>query len=243
MHTVVQQFGTFQYKGETVTPQTEMKYLGVVFDNKLSFNTQIDNIIKKTNFALFTMKSVRSYVPRGILISFMHCFVFSNLDYCNTIYFMLPQDQLYRLQKVINRAARVIYSLKMSQPITAYLIKLHWLPIGPRLDFKVILLAFKSLDSGEPLYLKTALTPGGVIATRTRFFEPRLPGGHSAARRAFEIAAPRLLNKLPESVFNSGSINTLKKNLKTYLFTEGFSYKLHSILEYTPSDDVYTYKV
>ena len=52
-----------------------------------------------------------------------------------------------------------------------------------------------------------------------------------------------MLNKLPDVVKDSSSTCQLKKNLKTFLFTEGFDYKLHSILEYKPSSDIYTYNV
>ena len=242
--TIKDLFGSYRYDSNVITPQTELKYLGVVFDEELNFVTQIDRIVKKTNFALFTMKCIKRYVPRRQLITFMHCFVFSTLDYCNTIYLMLPKYQLGRLQKVINKAARIIFGLKSREPITAYLKRLHWLTIGPRIDFKNILIAWKAEETSEPPYIKAAITPGTRMShSRCRYFEPRLPGGLSASRRSFEISIPRLLNKLPVSVKDSSSIDQLKKNLKTFLFTEGFDYKLHSILEYKPSNDIYTYNV
>ena len=157
---------------------------------------------------------------------------------------MLPKYQLNRLQKVINKAARIVFGLKPRESITAYLKRLHWLPIGPRIDFKHVLIAWKAEETGEPSYIKAAITTGTRTSPgRRRYFEPRLPGGHSASRRAFEISIPRLLNKLPDAVKDSSSTCQLKKNLKTFLFTEGFDYKLHSILEYKPSSDIYTYNV
>ena len=115
---VLGDFGSFHYNSETLTPLNELKYLGVTFDSEMNFNTQISNVIKKANFALFTLKTLRRNIPRKQLISFVHAFVFANLDYCNIIYYMLRKYQIYRLQKIINRAARIIYNLKSSQPIT-----------------------------------------------------------------------------------------------------------------------------
>ena len=207
---VKEQLGSYTFESDTIIPKDELKYLGVLFDEKLNFSAHIDRIVKKVNFALFSMKSVKRYVPRKQLIIFMHCFVFSTLDYCNTIYFMLPKYQLFRLQKLINKAARIVFGLRPSEPITPYLKRLHWFPIGPRIDFKLILIALKAARTGEPNYLNAAIMAGNrgtASILRVRYFEPRLPGNRSASRRAFVVAIPRLLNKLPAEVLNSSSVS------------------------------------
>ena len=51
------------------------------------------------------------------------------LDYCNSIYYGLPNYQLIKLQTVMNRAARLIKGLSPWESITPTLMELHWLPI------------------------------------------------------------------------------------------------------------------
>ena len=53
-----------------------------------------------------------------------------------------------------------------------------------------------------------------------RLDEPR--SNLEIGSRAFASCAPRLYNRLPEDVKNSGNQNIFKKRLKTYLFTESY---------------------
>ena len=58
---IYNEFRSFEYKSETMTPVKELKYLGVIFDNRLSFDSQINNLVKKLNFAIFSLKSVITF--------------------------------------------------------------------------------------------------------------------------------------------------------------------------------------
>jgi len=66
--------------------------------------------------------------------------VHSKLDYCNSLYFRLPQTQLSRLQRIQNSLARTVVSAPRSSHITPILKSLHWLKINQRIDFKYFLL-------------------------------------------------------------------------------------------------------
>ena len=41
---IYNEFRTFEFKSEKMTPVKELKYLGVIFDNRLSFDSQINNL-------------------------------------------------------------------------------------------------------------------------------------------------------------------------------------------------------
>ena len=59
--------------------------------------------------------------------------VLSKWDYCNALYYNLPAKVKYKLEKVQNSAARVIFQSKKLDHITPYLQKLHWLPVSYRI--------------------------------------------------------------------------------------------------------------
>ena len=120
---------------------------------------------------------------------------------------------------------------------------LHWLPCGPRIDFKWILLIKKALTSGKPTYLRKLLHTSGVRVRSSKLIQQRVPGKHKFADRAFKFSAPRLYNKLPVHIRNNNNIEIMKKDLKTFLYREAFDYKLDSILTYNPSSNDYTYNV
>ena len=64
----------------------------------------------------------------------------------------LPKRELDKLQRVQNYAARLVSGIR-SDHITPVMKDLHWLPIGARIDFKILLLTFKSSIDLTPYWL------------------------------------------------------------------------------------------
>ena len=69
------------------------------------------------------------------------------------------------LQKVLNVAARVTCLIPKFTHITPVLRELHWLPVKFRVEFKIALLVFKTLNGLAPQYLSELL----VVKPRTRY--------------------------------------------------------------------------
>ena len=125
---------------------------------------------------------------------------------------------------VLNRAARLIFGISPREHITPTLITLHWLPVKVRVIFKLCVLTYQAVNTGEPLYLRGCLrrhTVGPGVHTRLsrdslRLCEPRARTSHG--ERSFTYCAPRLYNELPVSVKNAENIFNFKKLLKTHFF-------------------------
>ena len=54
------------------------------------------------------MRRVKKYLSRDSLITLVHAFITSRLDYCNGLLFGLPKAQIAKLQRLQNAAARLI---------------------------------------------------------------------------------------------------------------------------------------
>ena len=242
---VLLNFDKLHYNGLEIFPCTQVKNLGVIFDSKLSFNDQISSVIRRCNFSLFNIKNIKKHISQPLLIKVIHSEILSRIDYCNSLYFQLPKYQLKRMQTIINRAVRIIYSLPYRAHITEYMKDLHWLPLGPRIDFKYILMTHKILNTDNPKYLKDFLTfNSNRQEVSRRLVQHGVSGGHKFGDRAFKYSAPRLYNKIPNDVkFHTENLDLFKSSLKTYLYTEAHDYKLDSILRYNPSNDDYTYNI
>ena len=76
----------------------------------------------------------------------VHSFVTSRLDYCNCLYAGVPHYLLERLQKIQNKAARLVLRKGRKHDSKELLRLLHWLPVQKRVDFKIACLVFKSLN-------------------------------------------------------------------------------------------------
>ena len=55
--------------------------------------------------------------------------VISRLDYYNSVFIGLPADQIARLQRVHNNAARLVMTKRRRDHVTPLLKELHWLPV------------------------------------------------------------------------------------------------------------------
>ena len=167
----------------------------------------------------------------------IHNYVISRLDYCNSIYYGLPNYLLKKLQNILNRAARLIRGLSPYDRITPVLIDLHWLPIKARIIFKINVFTFQAMKYGKPVYLRELLhdfQPEVNVTLRhnEELFRLEMPRSNSEnGFRAFEKCAPRLFNSLPYNVRASQNVEIFRKRLKTFLFEEAFDMNSLSIVD------------
>lgn len=223
-------FGTIVVDGCDLAPSASVRNLGIIFDGCLNFKQHISMLVKSCNYHMRNIYAIRKFLDRDSVVTLIHSFVLSKVDYCNSVYNHLPRYLLKKLQSIINRAARVVFSLPPRTPTTPYLIELHWLPVTARIEFKLCLLVYKALKFGEPKYLIELLTPqdrdlGMSLRSDSdphRLREPRAVGERSFADRSFSYTAPRLYNRLPPEMKQLETVDSFKKHLKTYLFTRAY---------------------
>ena len=84
----------------------------------------------------------------------MCSFVLSRLDYCNAILKSCPKFVIQKLQKVQNRAAKLVFKSHYRDSVTPLLKELHWLPVSLRIDFKILCYAYKCFHHTAPFYLQ-----------------------------------------------------------------------------------------
>ena len=116
-------------------------------------DNQISNVCKKCYFYIAWINKIGRFLDFDVTKSLVHALVISRLDYCNSLYIGLPKYSLYRLQKVMNTAARVIFKVGRREHISPYLQRLHWLPVEVRIQFKILTVTFNSVHNTGPAYL------------------------------------------------------------------------------------------
>ena len=209
-----------------IAPLTSIRNLGAWFDDKMSMNDHINKTCSKAFRGLYNIRQIRKFLSTDTTKILVHAFVTSHLDYCNSLLFGLPAYQEERLQKVLNAAARVICFIPKYDHITSSLIKLPWLPVKQRIEFKIALLVFKAVNGLSPVYLTNLLQiqPTRRYSLRSNdkelLFIPRSKS--KSGDRAFTTARPRIWNDSPLDIRLSANLETFKKNLKTYLFKKAY---------------------
>ena len=144
--------------GDTVVPvSTVANNIGVFFDDALSMNNQVQHICRVAYFHIHCIGKIRNLLDRKTTEIMIHTYVTSRLNNGNCLLYGISDHLLTKLQRVQNPAARLITKTKKHDHITAVLIDLHWLPIKQRIEYKVLLLTFRSLRGLAASYITDLL--------------------------------------------------------------------------------------
>ena len=89
----------------------ECKTLGVKIDLHLSWKGNTDEICKKVTAGISAMRRIRPFVAQDTLILIYNAIVLPYFDYCSEVWDVFGAAQSKRLQKLQNRAARIILNV------------------------------------------------------------------------------------------------------------------------------------
>ena len=110
-------------------------------------------------------------VKTSVLVELIRVLVSPRVDYCNSLYYGLPNFLLAKLQRIMNSAGRLIFRLPPSTPTSSYLKQLHWLPIRQRIVFKILLYAHHFIHQPGKLALHLSeLMKRNMMVTSSQYF-------------------------------------------------------------------------
>ncbi len=193
------------------------------FDSALKMNHHVSSLCRSLHFHLCNIGRIRPFIDNSTCEKAVRSVVISRLDYSNSLLYGISSSDTKRLQRIQNRAAKLIFKCRKYDHATPLLHQLHWLPVHQRIVFKILTIVYKCLHNTTPTYLtslikiyhsgRPGLRPGSDITLLA------VPTVHSAAGdRAFYAHAPRLWNRLPHQIRSAESLEVFKKHLKTFLF-------------------------
>ena len=84
----------FAFGNTKVIPSEKAKNIGVIFDNQMTLSNQISNVCRSSHFQLRSIGAIRKHLTSDACKTLIHSFITSKIDYCNALYFGLPQCQL-----------------------------------------------------------------------------------------------------------------------------------------------------
>ena len=140
---------------QSIQQKANVKLLGVIFDQHLTWIDQINNIIRSTHGTLRVLRKFSRFTPMKVRKTLAEALILSKINYCNVVYGQLPKYLINRLQWVQNATVGYVYGRYAK---TLDVINLNWLPIEKNIAMNTIKLSHKSLnDELWPNYLKLAL--------------------------------------------------------------------------------------
>ena len=203
-----------------------VKNLGFTLDCHLTMNAHVSNITRTCYFELRRLASICRFLTSTATATLVSAFVFSRIDYCNSLLFGSTHDVTSHLQRIQNYAARVILRLPMSSSITIHLKSLHWLPVKVRSTYKIACLCYHCHSSTAPSYVTDMLHRKPLHTRSSSYTMPLINRpAHSMATlgdRSFSFASYSVWNSTPNDVRCAPSLSSFKSCLKTYLFCSAY---------------------
>ena len=137
-----------------------------------------------------------------------------------------PVSSIQKLKRVENNAARIVLQAPRRSHAKPLMHQLHWLPVQHRIDYKVSVLTYKTLNTSVPRYLSQHINRRVNARTLHSTATPLLIllfAHTDFVKRSFRCATPSVWNSLPKSVIGSDSLSVFKSRLKRFLFHKSFN--------------------
>ena len=103
------------------------------FGDPDDMTTQVNNICESASLAIRNIGKIRNYLDQPTAEKLVHVFVTCRIDFCNSLRFGLSKNELDKLQRILNAAARITKTRKFRN-ISLVLCNLHWLPVTKRIQ-------------------------------------------------------------------------------------------------------------
>ena len=189
---------------ETINFSEKAKNLGVYFDSNLSMQAHINYMCQILYCELRRLAHLSPFLSENALKLLMSSFVLSRFDYCNALLAGIPDEMLKKLQRIQNHAARLILKKSKFDHVTPMLIKLHWLPIKLRIQYKLALFCYKCKNNRAPEYLsdliQSYVPQRSLRSSNHNLLQINSSKTKTYGCRAFTFVAPTVWNNLPQSL-------------------------------------------
>ena len=193
-------------------------YLGVNIDRYLKFDKHVDMMVGKINRALGVLKRACKYIPLKSRKIIFNTLVLPHFDYCITVWGSCNSSLITRLQRLQNRAMRIVLQCHFRTHICEMLAKLNWMNVRQRIFYQKCILMWKVHQGIAPDYINSQFMTNTTYLTQSvvsgNYVIPRL---HD---KSFAVSGATTWNSLPPDIRSLNKVTSFKRVLVKYIFAK-----------------------
>ena len=140
--------------GKSIKRVKEAKSPGLFIDEHLSWTKHIEEISKKISSAIGALKRIRPFISESTALQIYQALILLHFDYCSPVRDELSVTLSDKLQKLQNRAARVITRSSYDTSASILLNRLNWDNLSTRRKKLKAMLMLKIIKGLSPAYLQ-----------------------------------------------------------------------------------------
>ena len=192
----------------------ECKTLGVKIDQHLSWKGNTDDICKKVTAAISAIRRIKPFVAQETLILIYNAIVRPYFDHCCEVWDVFCEAQSKRLQKLQNRAARIILNVSNNVEHNIALHALGWEPLQMKRKKAKAKIMYKSLNKMGPKSLTNLFS---YKSEKTNYHLRDISSGlclpkprTNNMKNSFMYDGAQLWNSIPKEIRESKSLSSFE---------------------------------
>ena len=164
------------------------------------------------------LKYAKKFLRQGTLSKMYRGIVEPHFRYCCSVWGCCGKTQIDALQRLQNRAARIVTNSSYHVSATGLIKRLGWPTISDIILSETATIMFKSTNSLAPEYLSELFVKNSALNTmrlRNTEADLRVPLFKTAnGQKSISFRGPKLWNQLSSDVRLAPSLSTFKRRLK-----------------------------
>lgn len=197
------------------------RYLGVVINNKLSWEDQVSAVRRRAHGGLSLLYRSAHLLDLPTRKWLVQSLILPHFEYCPAILSDIPGHLNMKLQRSINAAVRYVTKLRRWEHVSGDRRSLGWLTVANRRLFFIGCLFFNLMRTGVPSYLADSLVHRVRANPRGRGERTdslRTPAVRTTKyRKSVIVTGTYLWNELPTRITGATSLVEFKNLLIRYL--------------------------
>ena len=204
-------------RGSDLDVVNKTKYLGVQVDNSLDWKEHIKTVSTKVSRAIGFLKHAKNILPIASLKTLYSSIVEPHFRYCCSVWGCCGTTDIDQLQKLQNRAARIVTNSSFDAPSRPLIESLGWKTVRELIDQDSRLMVYKSINGLAPQYMSNLFTRNSTRSSRNlrnTKTDLKLPKKTTAnGQKCFSYRGAKLWNSLSAEIKQAPSIAVFKQNI------------------------------
>jgi len=197
--------------------QKSAKLLGIIIDNKLSFQEHINELCKKASLKLHALARISDYMNQDKLRVLMKAFIESQFCYCSLLWMFHSRALNNKINKLHKRALRLVYK-NNNLSFEELLIIDKSFTIHERNLQRLATEMFKIKNNLSPSFMKSIFPPSTHSYNLRKDVSFQSKNIHSVyhGTETITFRGPRLWGNVPIEIKNSSSLSIFKAKIRQW---------------------------
>ena len=212
----IENIGSITIGNVVIERVRNMKFLGIVIDERLQWDTHIDSLLKSLSPLCGVLWKIRNFVPRNILLKIYFSSIHSRLQYLNVVWATASLSKIKPLQVLQNRCLKAIYRLPILFSTWELYSRAKILPLLGMYGLQLSCHTYKVVRN-QTIH---SFNFRNNTRVNTRQANCLYVAGvrTEKCKKSFSYAGPYTFNKLLTDIVNAFSIEMFKSKLKKHIF-------------------------